>query len=125
MGVAELPEGDWYCDRCVYARKPGCAEKAAAIKCVLCPYKGTDVVFRRTEEGEWAHSRRCEPICFYCDVTLRPFRSARAQHSSIHARMIRQLSNAMQYISSLSSVIVSSTNKISGVCDVGARGRLR
>jgi hypothetical protein len=44
-GVVNIPDGDWFCDRC-----------AAHIKdepCVLCPvYEGA---MKRTEEGNWCH----------------------------------------------------------------------
>ncbi len=44
-GVVNIPDGDWFCDRC-----------AANMKdepCVLCPvYEGA---MKRTEEGHWCH----------------------------------------------------------------------
>lgn len=44
-GVLNIPDGDWFCDRC--------AAKAKDEPCVLCPvYEGA---MKRTEQGYWCH----------------------------------------------------------------------
>jgi hypothetical protein len=44
-GVINIPDGDWFCDRCIV--------KAKDEPCVLCPvYEGA---MKRTEQGSWCH----------------------------------------------------------------------
>lgn len=44
--VADVPAGDWLCDRC---DQP--ADDAAAVRCAVCP--STTGAFKRTERGRW------------------------------------------------------------------------
>ena len=47
-GIKEIPEGDFFCDRCVAVK-----QKDVSPTCVFCPHR--DGAFKRTTDGQWAH----------------------------------------------------------------------
>ena len=54
-GIKEVPEGDWYCDGCLYKRKY--PKRADKVVCKLCPSRTG--VLKRTEDGMWGHAACC------------------------------------------------------------------
>lgn len=45
-----VPEGEWYCDRCVYLKD----HKDEVVVCCQCGQEGS--AFRRTNDGRWIHT---------------------------------------------------------------------
>ena len=46
-GIVTVPSGPWYCRKCESQ------ERAARVRCELCPNK--DGALKRTDNGGWAH----------------------------------------------------------------------
>ena len=46
-GIVSVPSGPWYCRKCESQ------ERAARVRCELCPNK--DGALKRTDNGGWAH----------------------------------------------------------------------
>lgn len=47
-GIQEIPEGEWYCERC---SKAGIKKN---VSCVACP-NTQDQAFKPTTDGKWIH----------------------------------------------------------------------
>ena len=53
-GVLEVPEDDWFCDRCRAIQERG-TEAEQACACCLCPKGEVHGALKRTADGRWAH----------------------------------------------------------------------
>ncbi|XP_078544493.1 protein AF-10-like isoform X1 [Lissotriton helveticus] len=66
-GIVKVPEGPWFCRKCESQ------ERAAKVKCELCPERCG--AFKRTDTGGWAHvvcALYIPEVNFACTTTMEP-----------------------------------------------------
>ncbi|XP_069468399.1 uncharacterized protein [Ambystoma mexicanum] len=66
-GIVKVPEGPWFCRKCESQ------ERAAKVKCELCPQKVG--ALKRTDTGGWAHvvcALYIPEVDFACTATMEP-----------------------------------------------------
>lgn len=66
-GIVKVPEGPWFCRKCESQ------ERAAKVKCELCPERFG--AFKRTDTGGWAHvvcALYIPEVNFACTTTMEP-----------------------------------------------------